>query len=680
MIGERISGRYQIIETIGGGGMANVYKAHDIILDRLVAVKVLQPHFSDDEQFIRRFRREAQAATSLAHPNVVTIYDVGEDGNTYFIVMEYVEGQTLKELIQAQGPLPVAEALDYMEQMLSAIAHAHANHLIHRDIKPHNILIRRDGLLKVTDFGIARAISSATITHTNSIIGSVHYLSPEQARGGLVTYKSDIYSLGIVLYEMVTGDLPFSGDTAVSIAIKHLQNDIPSAKERIPSLPQSVENIIRKATCKDPLKRYDSVDEMAADVATALDPNRFAEPPFIVNDDEDGATKAIPIIRDVPNYDDVEQTIEVPREKKVETPSSSNGGNKKNNQTKKAKKGKKRNWLLILAVIFVLFFSALVAAFTLLPSLFKVDEVEVLDVIGKPFDEAEAELTQLGLVVEREEVPSDEIPADHVVRQNPEPHSVIKENATVTLFVSEGKQEVKVENYVGMTIEKAESMLKELHFEVEKVPQQVNNERPGIVIAQDPKKGETVVAEETTITLTYSVESVTRLENLIGVDEKTARAYLEENHLSGIVQSEYSPTVPKGHVIRQVPEPYTNLKAGESVSIILSKGPEPTPDPKPQEPAPPPPTTEPEKEPTRLIDVNQTVSVSEEDQEAGKTFDIRIVYRDAETNGQDKVFVEENIAQTKEYKIPLRVSPSHEGSFEVYVNGEIARRSKTYKY
>lgn len=232
MIGERISGRYQVLETIGGGGMANVYKALDVILDRHVAVKVLQPQFSDDPQFIKRFRREAQAATSLAHPNIVNIYDVGEEGNTYYIVMEYVEGQTLKELIQSHGPLPVEDCVDYMEQMLAALEHSHANHIIHRDIKPHNILISREGVVKVTDFGIARAISAATITHTNSVMGSVHYLSPEQARGGHVTYKSDIYSLGIVLYEMVTGVLPFSGDTAVSIAIKHLQNDVPSLEPK----------------------------------------------------------------------------------------------------------------------------------------------------------------------------------------------------------------------------------------------------------------------------------------------------------------------------------------------------------------------------------------------------------------------------------------------------------------
>lgn len=654
MIGQRISGRYEVLETIGGGGMANVYKARDIILDRLVAVKVLQPQFSKDEQFIRRFRREAQAATSLAHPNVVSIYDVGEDDNTYFIVMEYVEGKTLKELIKEKGPLPVEEALDYMEQMLGAIAHAHANHIIHRDIKPHNILIRHDGVVKVTDFGIARAISSATITHTNSIVGSVHYLSPEQARGGHVTYKSDIYSLGIVLYEMVTGALPFNGDTAVSIAIKHLQSEIPSAKKLNPSLPQSVENIIRKATCKDPLKRYGSVHEMIEDVMTALHPERRDEPPFIEKEDDDEDTKVIPIVRDFDVDDDFDKTI-VPE---------------KNNEENSTKKKKKRNWLLLIAIAIVLFFSSMIAAFTILPALFKVDEVEVPDVIEKPFEEAEEELSALGLTVEREDVEHDEIPADHVVRQNPEPGTVVKENATVLLFVSKGKEEIELDNYIGMAIGKAESLLRDLQIDVEKIPEETSDVDPGIVIAQEPKQGEKVVANESTVTLTYSVEPEIRLTNLVGLDENSVRQYLQNERLRGNFVREFSDNVPEGHVIRQTPEPNTSLKEGDLVTVVLSRGQKPKKQPPPQQ----------QQIPTRLYEVNQEIFVSEEDEREGKTFAIRIVYRDFDTNGEDRVFVEETISATKVYTIPLRVSPSQPGSFEVYVNGELAHRSRNYTY
>ncbi|MCT8139779.1 Stk1 family PASTA domain-containing Ser/Thr kinase [Anaerobacillus sp. CMMVII] len=297
MIGKRISGRYQILETIGGGGMANVYKAHDAILNRHVAVKVLRPQFSDDDEFIRRFRREAQAATSLSHPNVVSIYDVGEEADIYYIVMEYVAGLTLKQLIQQRGSLPIQETVNIIMQISSAIAHAHENHIVHRDIKPHNILISENGEAKVTDFGIARAMTSATITHTNSVMGSVHYLSPEQARGGLVNEKSDIYSLGIVLYEMVTGKVPFSGDTAVSIAIKHLQTEVPSPRKFNPTLPQSIENIILKATAKDPFYRYANVRELEDDLHTALNPNRMHEEKYLVPHDNEDVTKAIPIIK-----------------------------------------------------------------------------------------------------------------------------------------------------------------------------------------------------------------------------------------------------------------------------------------------------------------------------------------------------------------------------------------------
>ncbi|MCM3759401.1 Stk1 family PASTA domain-containing Ser/Thr kinase [Alkalihalobacillus oceani] len=667
MIGQRISGRYQILEAIGGGGMANVYKALDVILDRFVAVKVLQPQFSDDEQFIKRFRREAQAATSLAHPNVVNIFDVGEEGNIYYIVMEYVEGQTLKELIQSNGPLPVEEAVDYMEQMLAAIAHAHANHFIHRDIKPHNILISHDGTLKVTDFGIARAISAATITHTNSVMGSVHYLSPEQARGGHVTYKSDIYSLGIVLYEMVTGLLPFSGDTAVSIAIKHLQNDVPPAKKVIASLPQSIENIICKATMKDPLKRYETVHDMEEDIATALSPERINEAPLQETKVDEEATKAIPIIRDIPDEKDLEKTVEAPPVKtgqhddEATIPPAS----------KEPKKKRKRKWLIVLIIAFALLAGAVAAAFTVLPSLFRVAEVQVPDVTELPFEEAEQELSQWNLTVEREDIEDNTIPRDHVVRQNPQSGSVVKENATVTLFVSLGVEEVELDNYVGLPIERAEQLLTDLDFTIEKIEQETNEQPPGIVLAQRPEEGERVIAEETTIYLTYSVESEIRLRNLVGEREEAVRSYFESTGLVGRFQSQYHASVAAGEVISQTPGPYTMLKPGDEVTIVLSQGREP-------ERAPEPPQEE--EEPTRLFEVNQEVVVTEEDQEAGKTFEIRIVYRDATTNGEDQVFVEETIQETKHYAVPLRVSPSQGGSFEVYANGQQIHTSRQYTY
>ncbi|MDV2685380.1 Stk1 family PASTA domain-containing Ser/Thr kinase [Alkalihalophilus lindianensis] len=699
MIGNRIAGRYQILETIGGGGMANVYKALDVILDRHVAVKVLQPQFSEDEQFIKRFRREAQAATSLNHPNVVNIFDVGEEGNTYYIVMEYVEGLTLKELIQQQSTLQVDQVLDLLKQMMAAIAHAHANQIIHRDIKPHNILVSRDGVAKVTDFGIARAISSATITHTNSVMGSVHYLSPEQARGGHITYRSDIYSLGIVLFEMVTGTLPFKGDTAVSIAIKHLQNEVPSAKALVPDLPQSIENVIRKATIKDPQKRYPSIHEMEEDVETVLDPARINEPVFYANDVEEDMTKAIPIIKDDQvNEDDVDKTIEVRSEERTIPPapivptngeSVSSQGEAIKEETP-SKKKKKKWWIIGLIVLFLLLGSS-VAALVLFPNLFYVAEVEVPDVVEMVYEEAEEELLSLNLVVEREDIEAEGIEPGHVARQSQRPGSKVKEQSRVILYVSEGEESFELDDVTGLPIDRAERLLDEQGLTVERIERVDSTQSPGIVTEQRPNAGESVVAGETTVYLTYSVQSEIRLRNLEGEREEAAREYLNEVELNGRFQNEHSDTVAEGLVIRQSPGPFTMVQPGDDVQIIISSGPreeeptEPEPEPEPEPDTEPEPTPEePDSEPqddspvTKQYEVNQPVDVSAEDQEAGNSYDIRIVYRDATTEGSDQVFIEESISEPKTYSIPLEVSEQYPGSFDVYVNGNQAHSSKQY--
>ncbi|WP_040948595.1 Stk1 family PASTA domain-containing Ser/Thr kinase, partial [Gorillibacterium massiliense] len=270
MIGQTLSGRYEIIEIIGGGGMALVYRARDILLNRIVAVKVLRPQFVHDEEFIQRFRREGQSAAALSHPNIVSIYDVGQRGDIHFIVMEYVEGTTLNDLIKERAPLQVEEAVNIASQICDALDHAHSNQIIHRDIKPHNILIGRNGRVKVTDFGIARAGASSSITQTGSVVGSVHYFSPEHAKGTLAGAKSDLYSLGIVLYQMLTGKLPFSGESPVSVALKHLQENVPEPRKVNPLIPQSVENVILKAMRKNPDNRYQSAREMLADLETCL--------------------------------------------------------------------------------------------------------------------------------------------------------------------------------------------------------------------------------------------------------------------------------------------------------------------------------------------------------------------------------------------------------------------------
>ena len=278
MKGQKISDRYQIIKSIGEGGMANVYLAYDTILDRNVAVKVLRGDLSNDEKFVRRFQREALAASSLTHPNIVEVYDVGEDNGEYYIVMEYIEGKHLKNLLKKRGKLTLSEAVDIMLQITDGMAAAHDSYIIHRDIKPQNIMILENGLVKITDFGIAMAMNATQLTQTNSVMGSVHYLPPEQASGQGSTLQSDIYSMGIVMYELLTGELPFKGDNAVEIALKHLEEPIPDIREKIPNVPNSIYNIIKRATAKNPKNRYNDAREMHEDLLTCLDDTRANEP------------------------------------------------------------------------------------------------------------------------------------------------------------------------------------------------------------------------------------------------------------------------------------------------------------------------------------------------------------------------------------------------------------------
>src|SRR5699024_7264188 len=362
LAGKRLDDRYEIIRTIGGGGMANVYLARDLILDREVAIKVLRMEFANDTEFIERFDREAKAATSVSHPNIVNIYDVGEekDDHIYYMVMEYVQGMTLKEYIQTHSPVSIDNTLHIMKQLTAAISHAHANGLIHRDIKPQNILIDHDGNAKVTDFGIAMALSATSLTQTNSILGSVQYISPEQARGGKATKKSDIYSLGIVMFELLTGQLPFSGQSPVAIALKHLQEDTPSIRDLDQDIPQSIENIVLKSTTKDPTYRYQTADEMQEALEHALDEDRINEPKFAIPILEGNETKAIPAINadmleKYEQYDDAESTVVGGQTTMAHTIAAPQAKQEKtNDQPKKKKSFFKRKAFLIPFILILL--------------------------------------------------------------------------------------------------------------------------------------------------------------------------------------------------------------------------------------------------------------------------------------------------------------------------------------
>jgi len=476
LIGKRINDRYKIIEYIGGGGMANVYLARDMILERDVAVKVLRLDLANDDELIRRFHREAQSATSLVHPNIVNIYDVGEEDNIYYIVMEYVDGETLKQYIQNHFPIPIEKVIDITLQITSAISHAHQNNIIHRDIKPQNILIDKKGNVKITDFGIAVALTSTTITQTNSVLGTVHYISPEQARGGVATKKSDIYSLGIVLFELLTGRLPFSGESAVSIALKHLQTETPHPRSWNPSIPQSVENIILKATAKDPFYRYDDIEEFKADLLTCLDPSRINEPPFVLPVDEE-ATKVIPVIKE-------------PKESKEELKIDNDSGKDKGKKDKKKKKGnkqKRKKWPFVL--IFTSLLIILMGILVLTTDVFGAKDVKVPDVRNMKLDDAIKELEKANFVIgDTIEKPDDKIRENYVIKTNPKAGSMKAEGSKITIYVSTGKETIEMEDYRGEQFDEVQALLteQELNFKSIEVNEEYSDKEAGIILDKIP--------------------------------------------------------------------------------------------------------------------------------------------------------------------------------------------------
>ncbi|WP_226681222.1 Stk1 family PASTA domain-containing Ser/Thr kinase [Sutcliffiella horikoshii] len=571
LIGKRLNDRYKIMEVIGGGGMANVYLAHDMILDRDVAVKVLRLDFANDEEFIRRFRREAQSATSLDHPNIVSIYDIGEEDDIYYIVMEHVSGKTLKQYIQQYAPVEQYNAVEIMNQLTSAISHAHENGIIHRDIKPQNILIDDYGTVKVTDFGIAMALSSTTITQTNSLLGSVHYLSPEQARGSLATKKSDVYALGIVMFELLTGRLPFSGESAVSIALKHLQSQTPSPKRWNPTLPQSMENVVLKAMAKDPLHRYASVDEMQADVMTALEPSRMNEPKFYIPDDDEEATKAIPIIKGSLNNITNEDETRI-------RPPETNPVSEKTEEPPPPKKKKKKKWVIGMLLLFLLLVGGGIAAFTLLPSMLLPKDVTVPDVTDKEYDDAVKELIDLGFVLEEpKEEPSDDIEEGRVTRTFPEAGEVVKEGKAITIFQSLGKEKVEMADYTGLPVNEAINRIQAAKYDDHEIEEIHSDEVPeGQVIRQEPEAGESVVPEETIVKLIVSMgSSPIELDNYQGSSIEFAQRHLASLELVPEVTREYNDSVSEGNIIKQDPAPESQVKKGDTIKLIVSDGPQP---------------------------------------------------------------------------------------------------------
>lgn len=432
--GQKINDRYEIIKTIGEGGMANVYLANDTILDRKVAIKVLRGDLSNDEKFIRRFQREALSVSNLSHPNIVEVYDVGEEDGQYYIVMEYIEGKTLKQLLKKRETLSLPEVIDIMLQLTDGLAHAHESYIIHRDIKPQNIMILDNGLVKITDFGIAMALNATQLTQTNSVMGSVHYLPPEQANGKSATVKSDIYSLGILMYELITGSVPFKGDNAVEIALKHMKEKIPSIRKQNPTIPQSVENIVIKATAKNPRNRYDSVKEMHDDLEICMEKENakkvtFEYPENDIDDSEPITKKKEKNKIEKPNVEYTEKKEESIEEDILETP-------------------KKRNTVILLLTGIVLFL-LIVAGIFWLSSTKEVKDVIVPNVVGKETEKAIKELEKLGFKYTIESKENDTVAEGLVIRTNPKAGSTRKKGDTITIIESLGSEYHYLEDYTG---------------------------------------------------------------------------------------------------------------------------------------------------------------------------------------------------------------------------------------
>ena len=510
-MGETVLGnRYEIIRKVGDGGMAFVYEAKDRLLNRTVAVKVLRPEFVDDEEFLGKFKREAEAVASLSHPNIVNVYDVGEDGKVHYIVMEFIDGQNLKDIIKNEGTLDEYTALEITKQIANALSAAHKKGIIHRDIKPHNILISNEGrIVKVADFGIAKAVSNSTMTNIGSIIGSVHYFSPEQAKGKYVTNNADLYSLGIVLYEMLIGKVPFRGDSPIAIALQHINDEIEFTQDEKVNIPQSVRTIIKKLTEKSSSDRYQSAEELIEDIEYIeknidLDFIKEYDNYATQKIDEKEFNKNINTSRikeytDEDDYYDEEEINEIPKNKK---------GSKKVKKQDKDENPKTRKRLKIALIILLLILSTQIymfMKFLLGGPRENIEGVVIPNVNNMTLDEAEKELRKLGLGIKLDEEYNADIEKNRVVYQMPEAGNNAKEGDVITIVLSKGPNHSSVPNIVGKSLSEAENILKENKLSLGNIKYEYNNTfEKGIVIRQSPKSGTEIGSEGSKIDVVVS--------------------------------------------------------------------------------------------------------------------------------------------------------------------------------
>ncbi|MCQ6560347.1 Stk1 family PASTA domain-containing Ser/Thr kinase [Paenibacillus mendelii] len=650
MIGHELGGRYEIITRIGGGGMALVYKAHDILLNRKVAVKVLRQQFTHDEDFIRRFRREAQSAAALSHPNVVSIYDVGQEEDTHYIVMEYVEGHNLNEIIQERAPLQTEEAVHVAVQICDALEHAHHNQIIHRDIKPHNILIGNNGRVKVTDFGIARAVTSSTITQTGSVVGSVHYFSPEHAKGVSTGEKSDLYSLGIVLYQMLTGRLPFLGESPISVALKHLQETFEEPRVVNPYIPQSVENIILRAMRKNPEERYASAEEMLHDLDTCLLPERLGEPKITFNShagDMD-ETRVMPAIRGGSM-----ETLAAPAVPRPEKAEKDEKQDDRWDSDGLSESPKRRRWVKpVITVFTTLLVIALVywGAMTV-RGWFDIDEVDVPYVVNKTETAARQELEKAGLKIEEPTVYMDKegVPKDVVYDQSKQ-NQRVKVGSFIKLYVSTGPKMEKMVDYKGRSFNEVREELISLGVSDERIKpeEEFSEEKPGTVLGQTPDADTEFDPKTASFTFTVSKGPETfPMPNLIGKSEADAIKELKSlglkvNEANTVREPSYGEA---GKVVSQDPyKPNDSVSKGAEVTLTVSGG-----------------------LPDEAVEYTFNIVISPA--QAGKTSEIRIRYSDA--TGENIELGKSKINDTRTFPVKVVLGPNTEARVEIYRDGEL---------
>ncbi len=552
-----LSGRYELLEKIGDGGMAVVYKGKDKLLNRFVAVKILRPEFTKDATFVENFKRESQAAAGLSHPNIVGVYDVGREGNINYIVMELIEGDTLNKIIEREAPMDYRKVIDISKQVASALRIAHKNKIIHRDVKPHNIMVTNDGVVKLADFGIARAVNDATLSTGSKIVGSVHYFSPEQARGNYVDERSDIYSLGIVMYEMLTGKVPFDGDNPVTVALKHINEEITPPRELEPSIPPALERCVMKATSKFQTNRYASAEELIQDLDNIS---------FVTNIAADSIFESTEVVE---KRNKRKQDLEKNIEEVVEA-------------RERDRKKKHRKTLAIVTAVILLLCAAGGAFAAWKMGVFSSTKAAP-DLLDKTFEEATAIAESEGFKVKKgKDIYSSEYAEGRICQQDPEPGVEMPKEGTITINVSKGNKEGLVPSLIGMQEEDVENYLKSYGYELGNIKTITSYEKEGMVLEQNPVAGSTL-DKESTVDIVVSdgkgtekaiVPSVTRMSL-----KDAKKAIQAAGFTVGNITYDYDSTIGKGYVIYQQYQANSQLDKGTSIDLQVSSGPEPEPEP-----------------------------------------------------------------------------------------------------